>query len=166
MDIEKLSSAYRVRPILEADIGAVLRLCRGNPMFYQYIGEDVSDESLRADLKALPPGKGLSDKYYVGFYQGSDLIAVADLVLGYPNKSTAFIGFFMVSAEAQGKGVGTALVSELSQCFRDEGFTELRLGYVMGNQQSAQFWKKQGFEETGESSDQGTYRILYMHKGL
>ena len=58
----------------------------------------VTLESIREDMKVLPPGKSGEDKFYVGFFDGSMLTAVMDLILKYPNDETAFIGLFMVDS--------------------------------------------------------------------
>ena len=52
--------------------------------------------SILDDLQAVPPGKTLSDKYFIGFYDGETLAAMMDLITGYPNPATAYIGLFMV----------------------------------------------------------------------
>ena len=36
MEVSCLSTAYRVRRLEEADVPQILRLCSGNPQFYQY----------------------------------------------------------------------------------------------------------------------------------
>ena len=76
-------------------------------------------------MRALPPGREPQDKYYVGYFAGDGtLLAVMDLILGYPQEWTAFIGFFMVSAARQGTGLGSALVDEASAYLRAQGYTQ------------------------------------------
>ena len=87
---------------------------------------------------------------HVGFSDDSGLIAVADVIAAYPNEQTAFIGFFMTAARVQNKGVGSAIVNELCEFFKDAGFNAVRLGYVKDNPQSRAFWLKNGFVPTGE----------------
>jgi GNAT superfamily N-acetyltransferase len=55
--------------------------------------------SIRADMAALPPRKAVEDKYYLGFYEEDRLIAVMDLILGFPKEETAFVGFFMMNKD-------------------------------------------------------------------
>ena len=107
---EKLSKQYTVRKLANSDVAAVYALCRENPQYYLYCPPFVTEDSIRADMAALPPRKTMEDKYYLGFYEGDRLIAVMDLILGFPKEETAFVGFFMVNKEVQGKGVGTALM--------------------------------------------------------
>ena len=117
MEVSCLSTAYRVRRLEEADVPQILRLCSGNPQFYQYHRPLATADSVRADIRALPPGKMPEDKFYVGYFAGDDLstgapseerlTAVLDLILDYPEEKTAYIGFFMVDAAMQGTGLGS-----------------------------------------------------------
>ena len=73
MEVTCLSTAYRVRCLEEADVPQILRLCSGNPQFYQYHPPLATADSVRADIRALPPGKMPEDKFYVGYFAGDDL---------------------------------------------------------------------------------------------
>ena len=73
MEVSCLSTAYRVRRLKEADVPQILRLCSGNPQFYQYHPPLATADSVRADMRALPPGKMPEDKFYVGYFAGDDL---------------------------------------------------------------------------------------------
>ncbi len=164
MNIRELSARYAVRRLTQADIDAVLELMRGNPLFYAHCSPKPSRESIAADMRALPPRTEPKDKYYLGFFDGGTLIAVLDLILGYPNAETAFVGFFMVAAQRQGCGLGTLLVSEITACLRAWGFRRTRLGYVKGNAQSRAFWRKNGFAETGLQTNTESYTIVVMQR--
>ena len=83
------------RRLTEADAAQVCALMQGNPLFYRYHPPQPTPESIRTDMTALPPGKAMGDKWFVGFYDGDCLIAVMDLILNYPAADTAFIGLFM-----------------------------------------------------------------------
>ena len=103
-------------------------------------------------MDALPPGKGYEDKFYIGFFDGDDLVAVMDLIRDYPEKQIAFIGLFMVDAQFQGKGVGTKIIQKCIQRFRILGFESVRLGVDIGNPQSFAFWRKNGFSVLSEDA--------------
>ena len=49
-------------------------------------------------------------------------------VLTITDADTAFIGFFMMNKSLQGRGVGTALVSEVLAYLTALGFAAVRLG--------------------------------------
>ncbi len=164
MDITKLSATYQVCRLSEKDIDGVLELCLRNPLFYRHCPPVATKESIVQDMVALPPGKTHDDKYYLGIFDGAKLIAVMDLILSYPNEKTAFIGFFMVSAERQKQGVGTALIKEIVDCLFVNGFEFTRLGYVKGNPQSRAFWLKNGFAETGVETNTEDYTIVVLQR--
>lgn len=68
-------------------------------------------------MKATPPGIVLSDKYFFGFFEREELVAVMDLVDGYPDQRTSYIGFFMMNPDYQGKHVGTAIIMRLRSTY-------------------------------------------------
>ncbi len=166
MRMELLSTKYRVKQIEEADISEVYELCRSNPLYYQFCPPLVTLDSIKEELRELPDGKTLEDKYYLSFYKDNLLVAVMDLISGYPDEKTAYIGFFMVSQQMQGKGVGTGIITEASQYLKEAGFSFVRLGYVKGNPQSEAFWLKNNFEKTGVESQVRGCRIVVMQKYL
>jgi Acetyltransferases, including N-acetylases of ribosomal proteins len=166
MDITQLSQKYQVRRLETEDIPELYALCKGNPLYFQHCPPAVTMDSLQEDMLALPKGKTLEDKYYLGFYQDDLLIAVIDLICRYPNVKTAFIGFFMMNKKAQGKGVGTAIVEEMFQYLRKIGFSFVRLGYVKGNHQSEAFWLKNHFEKTEVEIQAKNYVIVVMQRQL
>lgn len=166
MHPESISQTYTVRHLTEADVPAVFELCRTNPLFYKHCPPAVTEDSIRADMQALPPRKTMADKYYLGYFDGGRLAAVLDLILGFPNEETAFIGFFMVDAGLQRHGVGSALVEELCRHLKSCGFSAVRLGWVKDNPQSEHFWHKNQFKENGAVSQNDAYTIIYAQREL
>ena len=165
MEIRELSVIYEVKAAREEDIPDILRLCMGNPMYYRYCPPEVSEENIREDMVNLPPNKGREDKLYLCLWDKERLAAVMDLILKYPDEDTAFIGFFMVDKNYQGKGVGSEIVGDVLGCLKRE-FSKIRLGYVRGNEQSRRFWEKNGFMPTGRVVKQELYEIVMMEKIL
>lgn len=165
-EFEKLSKKYNVKCLGDTDVATVFALCKENPQYYQYCPPFVTEDSIRADMAALPPRKTVEDKYYIGFYEGDDLVAVMDLILKYPKTETAFVGFFMMNAKYQGKGIGTALMEEVYVHLKESGFEHVRLGFAKGNQQSEHFWLKNGFERTGVEVPNEGYTVVVLEKEL
>lgn len=166
MDITKLSTVYDVRVLEEKDIPAVYELALANPLYYKHCPPEVSEQIIRDDMQALPPKKTLDDKYYIGFFEEDTLVAVMDLIDGYPNKETAFIGFFMMNQAYQGKGVGSAIIDECCDYLKELNFQHIRLGFVKGNGQSEHFWIKNGFNHTGVEAKQELYTVVVLQREL
>lgn len=165
MEIQSLSDTHRVTVLNYTDIPSVYTLCSGNPQYYNYCPPAVTAESIKRDMSALPDGKTLEDKYYLGFWMDNELVAVLDLILKYPNEKTAFIGFFMMNAKMQGKGIGSGLIEEICTCLKSQ-FSFVRLGYVKGNKQSQNFWIKNLFCPTGVIAHTDSYDIVIMERTL
>ena len=166
MIVSGISSVYFVRQLNEGDIPAVLALCAGNGLYYRYCPPFVSEESVRLDMSALPPGRKIADKHYLGYFKDGRLIAVLDLIEGYPNADTAFIGFFMVEASLQGAGVGSGMIGELCRFLHGCGFSAVRLGWVKGNPQAERFWHRNGFAETCGEYETERYTVVLAERRI
>lgn len=166
LPVEQISKRYQVRPLTKADMPQVLDLAKGSPLYYAYMHTQPTLENLTADLTALPPRKTLDDKYFLGYYQSGRLAAVLDLITACPNEETAFVGWFILRKDLQGRGEGSALVGELLAFLGEQGFRHVRLGRVKGNPQSRRFWEKNGFAPIGLETDGGGYTIVLLQRDL
>lgn len=166
MDVSIFSSRFTVRPLTEADVEAVFQLCVRNPLYYQHCPPAVTREGVLEDMRALPPGKTMADKYYVGYFEGDALVAVMDFIHGYPEPSIAFIGFFMTDHSTQGKGLGTAIIKELTARLTKLGYGSMRLGWIKGNPQAEHFWRKNGFQPILTTKNNGPYEVVFAEKKL
>ena len=165
IDISSLSKEYKVRKLDDPDADSILALCEGNRLYYQYCGAEPSKEQVLNDLHITPPGIDLSDKYYIGFFQWDTLIAVMDLIDGYPEEDSAFIGFFMMREELQGKQIGSAIIRETAAALKEAGKRAIRLGIDKDNPQSTHFWAKNGFLVINQVERDG-WTVLVAEKTL
>ena len=160
IDITRLSSHYEIRTLTDFDVDAILDLRQHNTLFYEYTEAQPTREEIRKDMSITPPGTALSDKYFIGFFEGQELVAVMDLIDGYPKPENAYIGFFMMNQEYQGKQIGSAIIGETTDYLRKIGKTAIRLAIDKGNPQSAHFWKKKGFKVIVEVDVNGWTKLV------
>lgn len=165
-DKKNISSKYEVTELGEKDIQLIYELELGNPVYFEHMKEEVKEQSIRDDMAALPPNTTEEDKFYVGLWENKKLVAVIDLIFGYPNKDTAYIGFFMMNALYQGKNIGTSIINELKEEVKKYGFSYIQLGYIKGNNQSRSFWLKNNFAELPGESKREKYEIISMRLEL
>lgn len=160
IDISKINRKYMTRILTDFDIDEILKLCEQNTLFYKYTEAKPAREDILKDMTATPPGIEHSDKYYFGFFDDSELVAVMDLIDGFPKPEIAYIGFFMMNPKYQGKQIGTAIVGEVSDYLQSIGKTAVRLAIDKGNPQSSHFWKKNGFEVISEADVNGWTKLV------
>ena len=153
LDINTLSTQYRVSRITETDISPVYRLAKSNSRYYEYLNTVPTRESLTDVISQLPQGSSPQNKHFVGFYNKDDmLVAVMDLITGYPESDDAFIGWLMVDGEMQGRGIGSGIFADVRAAMKAAGYDYLSLGCIEENTEALEFWKSQGFAETGRQA--------------
>ena len=165
MKITDLSGKYIAKYLSEKEVPQILELCKGNPQYYEHCPPFVSEETIKKDMVALPPRNTKADKHYFGFFDGEKLVGIVDLIERCPKDGTAFIGFFMMNKDYQGRGIGSEIISEMSASLK-KCFSYIRLGYVESNMQAKNFWLKNGFVYTGLKSKEELYTVIIMEKEL
>lgn len=166
LPLHRLNGELSVRELTAADIPKMLRVAQSNPLFYEYMRPDPTEETLAADLTALPPRRTLVDKHFFGWFDGERLVAMMDLISHHPKPEMAFIGWFILDGAHQGCGLGRRLIGDVLAMLKREGVTEVRLGRIEGNPQSEHFWHICGFAENGLGYDTEDYHVVVMAKTL
>lgn len=85
LDEKEFSHCFRVRILTAEDKERVYALCLTNADYYEACGKTPDLFSVERDMTLLPSGKTADSKYFVGFFSGKKLIAVLDLIDGYPD---------------------------------------------------------------------------------
>ena len=166
LDISTLSTQYTVRKITESDISPVYRLAKSNVRYYKYLGKIPTRESLTDVISELPAGTSKNNKHFVGFYNKDDvLVAVMDLITGYPESDDAFIGWLMVDGAMQGRGVGSGIFADVRAAVKAAGYDYISLGCIEQNEEAMNFWKAQGFRATREEQ-QENYKVIVMGRDI
>ncbi len=139
-----------IRKLAEKDVDKIFLFYSKNELYFKHRPPLPTKESVREDMTALPPNKSIVDKFYIGYFDGENLVAVMDLIKDYPEEKTAYIGLFMIDVTFQKAGVGSKIILESIDFLRGLGFGEIELGYVKTNPQAKAFWNKQGFVKVAE----------------
>ena len=167
LDISVLSTQYKVRKITESDISAVYRLAKTNRRYYRYLGRIPTRESLTDIISEVPKGVSMQCKHFVGFYDDDDrLVAVMDLITGYPESDDAFIGWLMVDGDLQGKGVGSGIFADVRAAMKAAGYDYMSLAVIKKNEEAVKFWESQGFSEDGESVSTEGYEVYKFARDI
>lgn len=62
--------------------------------------------------------------------------------------------------------MGSQIVEEFCRMVANEGIDTIRLGWVKGNKQAEQFWHKNHFVETGQTSEEELLTIIIAERKL
>lgn len=166
LDIQALGTDFDVRRLSEADIADVYLLARSNRRYYRTIGAHPSRAMLTEVITNVPEGATPNSKHCVGFYDGDDLVAVLDLICGYPHPDGAFIGWFMVAADLQGRGIGSQIFADVRAALQAQGYDYLQVVVPERNSKGVAFWQHQGFSATGQIDETGEYPVVTLERSL
>lgn len=150
-----MSDLLQVRGLARADLRAVQRLMESNAGYSERVdGDAPGPNAAREVLTALPPGVGGSQKVDLGLWSGGCLVALADVIIGWPTPSVAHIGLLMTDGTRHGRGLGRRMHQTVVEALRDEPqIQSLRLSIVGTNADVAEpFWTALGYQRTGEST--------------
>ncbi|MBR2834751.1 MAG: GNAT family N-acetyltransferase [Coriobacteriales bacterium] len=167
LNIQALATGFDVRRITAADISDVYHLAKTNHKYYEYLHTKPTVEGLTEVISEMPEGTGPGNKFFVGFYNDqNDLVAIMDLITGYPESDDAFIGWFMVDATLQGQGIGSSIFADVRAAMTAQGYDHLELKCPKENTEAVAFWKAQGFRTTGQESSNGDYTVIDMERDI
>lgn len=158
LDIKSFSSEYDVRKINADDITDVYRLCKSNKHFYRYLGRVATKESLTEVISNVSSAE--DGKFFVGFYDNDKLIAIVDLIVGYPDKDGAFIGWYVVDAQLQRNGIGSQIFADIRATLNSIGISKISLGCVKENENAMAFWQGLDFKQTQDEKRIGKHTVV------
>jgi uncharacterized protein len=143
-----------LRELTPGDVNALQELIESDPGYTERVtGYPPGAADAQSLLMMRPDGLPEAQKKVLGRWDGEQLVAVVDLLRGYPNERTAFIGLLEVHGRHRGKGVGAAAYRGVEEYVGREWpeVRTLRLAVVETNAGQAQgFWERLGFAPTGE----------------
>lgn len=124
-----------------ADLPAIQAVLATDPASW----EQLEGTPLRPDeavhlLAERPPGVPPERKH---LFLGDGV--VIDLVDGYPDATTWYLGLIFIAPAARNAGLGTRLLSLAGEYARDNGGTALRLGVVAENVAARRLYDRVGF---------------------
>lgn len=132
-----VADAPRVWAVLSDDGGFSQRVEGRSPQF----------GDVEALFTTLPPNVDAPRKHVIGMFQDAALVAVADIVQGWPDDRTNYIGLLQVGAPHQGQGFAGHLHERIVSSYPASRW---RLSVVGTNAQVIPFWRSLGYEPTGE----------------
>lgn len=147
------------RALTSEDVAAIQKLMLSNSDYSLRVTGRVTDDGAAAEmLSALPPLVEENQKINRGLFRDMSLLALSDLIVGWPQKHIAHIGLLMTHGSHHGQGLGRAMHQDvLEYVGRYPEITVLRIAIVDSNREKAEkFWSALGYAPTGEFSPYAT----------
>jgi ribosomal protein S18 acetylase RimI-like enzyme len=141
---------YELKRITPETLDQVEEVYTTNGSFFMLTaGRPATIDDCRVDMEALPPGFAQSQKYYLNVYdkKTGGAIAVVDLLCGYPDDNSVWLGLLLVHGAYKRQRIGSAVVDVIVNAAKQRGFASLQLGVVAGNETALSFWNSNGFNE-------------------
>lgn len=161
---------FKVVPISKGNVQDVWELIRRNVYFYSKTqGHETTLEECMDNITALPRGRGMEHKTYVGIYKEEELVAVVDLIEGFPDEMTAYLGLLILNVKSQGNGIGKRILEAIIRTALEKRFEYIELACHEVNEKGFAFWSKSGFKVIRKServTDGRVYTLLSMRRRI
>ena len=135
----------------EGDLESVTEFCQECSAFFTLVaGETPAAETALHLLVARPPEVAPTQKHVIGFTRNGKLVAVVDLLEGFPVESDWYAGLLLLAPHESGSGLGTLIWDATETWIRAAGGRHVRLIVQQQNPGAARFWRSAGFMTHGE----------------
>jgi GNAT superfamily N-acetyltransferase len=142
-----------LRDLTADDVDCLQQLLESVPEYAERItGYPPGPTDALSTLIGTPPDFDIRGKRGLGLWDGSRLVAFIDVLLGYPDPRTAYVGLLVVHGACQRRGLGRHLHRSLLNALQQEGSIErLRVGIISRDEGASEpFWIAMGYAATGE----------------
>jgi GNAT superfamily N-acetyltransferase len=163
---------HSVRLLSPDDSGAIQELYEKCLDYMLLVdGHPAGSNAGEEEFQDVPPGKSPDDKLLFGFFnQQNDLVGLLDVLRGYPDETTWWIGLLLLAPEVRSQGIGQRIVESFVEYAHANGVQAIMLGVVEENKSAYKFWSRMGFEfvrqtEPRQFGDR-TQRVSVMRRAL
>ena len=144
-----------LRDIEPDDVVALQVLIESDPDYTERVtGHPPGPADAQSLLQIRPPDVAAENKRVLGAWLNGSLVAVVDLIRGFPDEETVHIGLLQVHAEQQRRGLGKQVHDLAVQKVRRWApqAASLRAAIVATNATHAEpFWRSLNYEPIGDA---------------
>lgn len=123
--------------------------------FFELVdGRAPTSEDAALLIEERPETLDLDRKLLLGLRQRGRLVGVLELLLGYPDDETWYLGLLVFDPALRGAGLGAAVYAAIRQWAVASGARAMRLVVQEQNPSARRFWQAMGFREIGRTTQQ------------
>ncbi len=136
----------RIRRARGSDLPAIQSLFETDPSFWEICeGAPPRPTEAAEMLRELPPEVSIERKQVYVVTLDDALVAVVDLIAGFPEPAIYFLGLIFIAPLARHRSLGTRLFAALDDHVTASGGTALRLAVVVDNPAARRLYVRLGF---------------------
>jgi GNAT superfamily N-acetyltransferase len=136
---------HDLRRATDADVAAIQALFELDPGYFEIKhGAPPRPTEARALVGLVPVGLSLDRRHLLVIDDART--GVIDLLEGYPDAATWFLGAIFLTPAARGRGLGRRLLDAMAGTTREGGATGLRLIVSVQNPRARQLYDRHGFQ--------------------
>ncbi|SJZ45612.1 GNAT family N-acetyltransferase [Anaerorhabdus furcosa] len=158
-----------IRKLTKENVEDIYNCLLSNDEYNKMSNDEVSRKVAEDMLSCRPPGIMEENKTLYGAFEEDKCIGISDVIFGYPDKETSFIGLLMIDGEHHKQGYGKRFYELIEKVIDSNAYKKIALGVLMNNMKGYTFWQKQGYvlkeirkrKDTSEETD-----IKYMEKEI
>lgn len=94
-----------------------------------------------------PAGIDPTTKLHLGYDLDSQLVAMAEILFGFPNPDDAYLGLLLIDPAHRGKRLGQQMLDQVCTAAKAKGATRILIAVLEENTKGHRFWSKMGFTE-------------------
>jgi GNAT superfamily N-acetyltransferase len=146
----------RLSPATRADVPAIQRLFELDPEYFARVDQaPIRTDEGEQTLIEVPPEFPHERKHVFVVRGDGALDAVIDLLEGYPDRRTWFLGLIFLAPGARGGGLGTQLLDDIAELARARGGQALRLAVALANPDARRLYDRLGFAHVARRARTG-----------
>ena len=146
-EIKKQLPEYEIVPITRQTFERIFEVYATNQDFFLLVnGINATIENSISDIDAIPPDTSVEQKIFIGIWEAGKVIGVLDLILGYPEQTSVWIGLLLIHGKLHNKKIGSRIVNAVLDAAGTAGYQSVQLGVIESNTKGMAFWQKHGFD--------------------
>jgi ribosomal protein S18 acetylase RimI-like enzyme len=142
-----------------SDLSRIQKILDTTPTYSMNMsGRKAIPDAAQKLFEGFPKKKSAEDKLMLIIQSGDIDVGIVDLIHGYPEPDTAFLGLLAIVEKSHRQGLGKAAYLEVETLIKEVGLKKIRLAVVETNP-VLPFWEKMGFHPTGEKKDYRNFKV-------
>lgn len=144
LKLQALLPNYTIEPVTMENLSFYESVFYNNKEYYHLTDGHDANRDICEDTIC---GFTSYNAHNIGISQSGEAVSFLNILVGYPDADTLYIGLLLVDDRFKRQSVGTSVVKALITLAAECKFKNLRLSVQENNINGLNFWKKLGFYE-------------------